>query len=131
MTKPGYLPTDLNNPTYWTSGSKDQLTLVAKYVTPTEWAELAKLANDLSDKYSYVKHPCGLPLLICTLGVCFCPLIYLGQRVEPGVNADLAKLSIVGTLNKRGIGVSWEPRRKFTFGGLTLTFSAETPLAQA
>jgi len=47
MAKPGYLPIDLNNPGYWTSASKDSLTLVARYFTPTEWAELANHANKL------------------------------------------------------------------------------------
>ena len=84
------------------------------------------MQTNLSDKYSYAKHPCGLPLILGTCGLCFCPIIYLGMQVESGVNEDLAKLPLVGKLKDRGIGFSWEAKRKFTVGGLTLTFSAKT-----
>ena len=98
-------------------------------MTATEWADLAIGANSASDRYSPNTHPCGVPLLLGTLGICFCPLCYLGLQVEPKVNEDLAKLPVVAKLNERGITLYWMKKSKFDPGGLMLTFSQTTPVA--
>ena len=127
--KPGILPTDINNPGYWTNASARTLALVKPYLTAAEWHTLASECNALSKKHAAWSHPCGLPLLLCTMGICFCPLIYLACGTGQRVNDALAVSAIAVQLNARGIILYWVPTNKFEQGGLTLTFSAQTPPA--
>lgn len=97
--KPGILPTDINNPGYWTNASARTLALVKPYLTAAEWHTLASECNALSKKHAAWSHPCGLPLLLCTAGICFCPLIYLACGTEQRVNDALAVSAIAAQLN--------------------------------
>ena len=68
-------------------------------------------------------------MLLITAGICFCPIIYLACGTEQRVNDALAVSAIAAQLNARGIILYWVPTNKLRQGGLTLTFSAQTPPA--
>jgi hypothetical protein len=123
------LPTVMSNPNYMTQASKAQMAQAAKYVNDNEWAELAQAINSSSVKHGVFSNPVAMGCLFGTCGICFCPVIYIGMQTEGKVNADIAELQITQKLKERGIILQWEPRTKFTAGGLHVTISANTPAA--
>ncbi|CAD7944973.1 unnamed protein product [Amoebophrya sp. A120] len=124
------LPEDMTRSGYNLASSQQTLDFTAKYVTPGEWADLAKSVNASIDKNGIWQNPLGVPLLLMTCGICFCPLVYIGMQVEGKVNADLQDLPVVLALRQRGIEVHWRPKTKFDARGMRLTFSAQTTPVQ-
>ena len=121
ISKPGKLPSSMSDHGYTHSSSKDAMSRAAQYITPDEWSELARGVNAAIEKHSYWKHPCGVPLLFLTLGICFCPLIHVAVEGKKKTRAEVLALPVVGRLEKRGVRVKdWTPRTKFAAGGLTV-----------
>eukprot|EP00518_Triparma_eleuthera_P009816 CAMPEP_0182472632 /NCGR_PEP_ID=MMETSP1319-20130603/22522_1 /TAXON_ID=172717 /ORGANISM="Bolidomonas pacifica, Strain RCC208" /LENGTH=108 /DNA_ID=CAMNT_0024673349 /DNA_START=94 /DNA_END=417 /DNA_ORIENTATION=- len=101
--------------------SKEILSHVGQYITPDEWYELSQAVNAATNRHSYWTHPCGVPLLVRTLGICFCPLIYVAKKGNEKIRADVFASPVVQALNKKGVKVKdWNPRTKFSAGGLTI-----------
>ena len=128
------VPADLNNPGYYTSWDaaerKRNLATVAQYVSREEFRQLAEGVNSSIKKHHYCSKPCVICPFVATMGVCFCPLVYVGCQMEGRVNADMAKLPVAQTLNARGMSMYWEPTTKFDAGGIMFSFSNNTPPVQ-
>ena len=103
FSKPGRLPVDVSRPGYMTQSSRDCLSMALRHVTADEWADLARQINILSRKHG--AGPLEFWILVGTLGICCCPLLYKACQTNQKVNAELANLPIARTLNARGIGM--------------------------
>ncbi len=101
FSKPGRLPVDVSRPGYMTQSSRDCLSIALRYITADEWADLARQINILSRKHG--AGPLEFWILVGTMGICCCPLIYKACQTNEKVNAELANLPITRTLMARGI----------------------------
>ena len=70
---------------------------------------MATATNAAIYKHHYCGGKCccaGLPMAV-TLGLCFCPVLYVGCTMKRNVNAEIAKLPEVQQLQDRGITLEW------------------------
>ena len=121
----------MDKPGYWFTNSKGGMEALARYVTADEWKEVATEANKANNRHHATTNPLVMGLLMATLGVCFCPLLFYGCFVdmEGKTNADIDMLPITQKLKKRGITLHFSPmKNKFDLGGMSCMISAHTPL---
>eukprot|EP00937_MAST-01D_sp_MAST-1D-sp2_P006836 g6836.t1 len=122
-----YLPLDLYAHGYRFDSSKQQMATIARYVTAQEWQELAQATNKSIQKHHICNSCCAMFPMYVTLGVCFCPLIYVAMKTKGRIHKDLAELPVVRQMGSRGISLRWVPKSDFDAGGLVLTMAAQTP----
>ena len=124
------LPTDMDNPRYWTASSSAGLESLSPHVSRDEWAELASGANAAYKAHAATSNCLVMGLLFGTLGICFCPLMCYrcAVDVEAKVNADIETLPVAKRLQERGIGLHFKPKNgKFDMGGMEFTVPAQPP----
>ena len=126
-TKVPELPLDPDNPGYRNPArAKPPLDTVMKYVTAEEWTQLAQAVNASIKRHHYC-HSIVTPIMAVTLGLCFCPLWYVGCMMGSRVNEDVAKLPVSQKLSERGIALHWYPPGDLGgAGGMIFTISSET-----
>ena len=128
-----HIPDNLVNPDYSSLGNAlhdgaKTFPVIAQYISPQEWSELANGINSSIRQHHWCNSPCAMIPFVATCGVCFCPLLYIGLQMQPTVNAEMSEMPIVNQLAGRGITMEWEANTKFTIGGLHLTFSSPPAL---
>ena len=116
----------MEQPNYRHDENKQKLRQISRYITPDEWRELSSVVNDAARKYHLCNNCFAMTTYILTLGVCFCPLCWVGCKMKKNVNKDLAAAPIAAALGQRGIGLEWVPRTDWDAGEL-LCRRANTP----
>ena len=122
-----HLPVDLQNPGYRMDDSKRNFAIIARYVTPQEWQELAAATNESIQRHHACNSPWAMLPMYLTLAVCFCPFFYVAIKTRGRIHADLAQLPATQQLAARGIAIRWAPKTDFDSGGLIFTLPVQMP----
>lgn len=125
------LPTEMYAAGYRFQSSETQMAAISRFVSPEEWRELAEGVNRSIDRHHYRSNTCALAPMFLTLGLCFCPLVYVACNMGTKVNDDMENMRVTKALNSRGIALYWTSTTKVHLGGVTFRISQNTPpLAQ-
>ena len=119
------LPQDMQNPGYQFESSEQGLATIAQYVSAPEWAQLAQGTNAAIERHHYQNKCCVMTAFKLTLGVCFCPMVYVGCKLSERVNNDVAALPVAQQLMARGFALKWHGKTKLDIGGLLFTLPAQ------
>ena len=125
------LPQDMQDPGYRYESSKQGLATIAQYVSAPEWAQLAQGTNAAIEKHHYQNKCCVMTAFKLTLGLCFCPLVYVACQLPERVNNDVAGLPVAQQLAARGFALQWFNKTKLDAGGMQFTLPAQPVAAQA
>ena len=121
------MPTDMRAPGYIFASSVEAMVLISRFVSPEEWAALSTGVNESIRRHHYCSSPLAMTPMFCTLGLCFCPMLYVACGMSERVTADMEQLPVTKALNARGIALYWTSMRKFHPGGITFHITPTAP----
>ncbi len=128
-TKMPRLPTTANTRNYRSNGFQAEFDAAMQlFPNPAEWEAVATAANAVIYKHHHCggKHCCATVPCVLTMGLCFCPLCYVGCVMKKNVDAELATLPEVQQLQARGITLEWIPNGDLgSAGGMTIISSSQ------
>ncbi len=105
------------------NGPDPRLTFVG--VTPSDYVQLLQTTNDALNA-SNPCSGCNWVLLCCSIGMCFCPMLYMGFAQQAAVRGKLAKSPVVQRLQHPNIGITVEYYKgdRHIMGAIMLTLDA-------